>query len=799
MQVSESWLKEWVDINIGTSELAERLTLAGLEVASTDPVTELDDSLRNREKLVIGQITAVHPHPAADRLKICRVDIGKPKSLEIVCGAPNARQGLIVPVATAGAKLPGTTIKKNEIRGVRSEGMLCSSAELGLSEQAAGLMELDVTAIPGTPLFEYLDLGDSVFEIDLTPNRGDCLCVQGIAREVSALTGEKLKEFRVEKVKSASEQQLPVELKAPDSCPRFVGRAIHGINMHAVTPDWMKEKLRRSGLRSINPVVDITNYVMLETGQPMHAYDFDRLSGGIVVRMAGNNEKLKLLDGSKVTLSPEFLVIADHAKAVGLAGIMGGDSTAISDQTKNIFFEAAFFSTSGIIGKARQLGMHTDASHRFERGVNPNGQVDAVERATALLIEIAGGQPGKVCQAFDRKHLPSRRPIRFDKSEITRLLGIKIPANTVRSILHRLGMRVENISSGWKVTPPAWRFDISGQHDLVEEVGRCFGYEKVDPRMPVAMARIGGYPETGVGLSKIKNILTCLGYSESINYSFLDSDYQKMLMECKKGIMLANPLADNLAEMRQSLLPGLLSTLMRNLNHQHSRVRIFEAGNVFHRRGKSRTETPRIAALATGLFLPRQWGTQSREVDFFDIKGDLEQLLAVVGPRTNRGFAVKPGAHPVMHPGQSAAVYKGRRIIGHIGQLHPAKQRALDIEKPVFMFEIDLEAVSTADLPKYVPISRFPPVQRDLAVVVDKEVPAAKILDVVNQSAGEQLKKLELFDIYTGERVENNKKSFAFSLTFQSESSSLKAGEIEAIIENIIKALHNAAGAQLRT
>ena len=799
MQVSESWLKEWVDINIGTAELAERLTLAGLEVASTDPVTELDGSPRNQEKLVVGQITDIHPHPTADRLKVCQVDVGKPKLLKIVCGAPNARKGLIVPVAKNGAKLPGIAIKKSEIRGVQSEGMLCSIAELGLYDQAAGLMELDAKAMPGTLLFEYLDLEDYVFEIDLTPNRGDCLSVQGIAREVSALTGERLRKFRVKKVRSTSERQLPIVLQAPDSCSRFVGRAIHGINMHAITPDWMKEKLRRSGLRSINPVVDITNYVMLETGQPMHAYDFDKLSGGIVVRMAGNNEKLNLLDGSKVTLSPEFLVIADHDKAVGLAGIMGGDSTAISERTKNIFFEAAFFSTSGILGKARQLGMHTDASHRFERGVNPYGQTDAVERATSLLVEIAGGEPGKVCHAFDRKHLPSVRAINFDKSEIPRLLGIKIPATKVRSILQRLGMQVENISTGWKVTPPAWRFDISGQHDLVEEVGRCFGYDKVSPRMPASIARIGGYPESSVGLSKVKNILTCLGYSESINYSFLDSDFQKMLMECKKGIMLANPLADNLAEMRQSLLPGLLSTLMRNLNHQHSRVRIFESGNVFHRRGKSRSETPRIAALATGLLLPKQWGAQAREVDFFDIKGDLEQLLAVVGARGSRTFAFKPGTHPALHPGQSATIYKGRRTIGHLGQLHPAKQTALDIEKPVFMFEIDLEAISTADLPQYVPISRFPPVQRDLAVVVDKEVPAATILDVVNQSAGEQLKKLELFDIYTGERVENNKKSFAFSLTFQSESSSLKAGEIEAIIENIIKALQNAAGAQLRT
>jgi phenylalanyl-tRNA synthetase beta chain len=797
MLVSEFWLKEWVDTDLEATELEHRLTLAGLEVESIAPATDLDFRGSNRARVVLGRIIAVEPHPQADRLKICAVDIGKPKTLQVVCGAPNVSVGLVAPVALVGAKLPGLKIKQSEIRGIRSKGMLCSAFELGLSDQASGLMELDPDATPGAQLFDYLGLDDTIFEIDLTPNRGDCLCIQGIAREISALTGAAMKDTRVKEVKAGNAESLPIQLKAPEACSRFAGRAVLGIDMQANTPDWMKEKLRRSGLRSINPVVDITNYVMFETGQPMHAYDLDKLSGGITVRNAGRKETLKLLDGSTVTLSPDHLVIADQSKAVGLAGIMGGEVTAISESTRNIFFEAAFFSTTGIIGKARQFGMHTDASHRFERGVNPNGQVAAVQRATALLLEIAGGEPGKVCHTVNRKYLPKVHTIKFEKTEIPRLLGVKVPAKHVHSILKRLGMGVSNFKDGWKVKIPSWRFDLTGQHDLVEEIGRCYGYDRVMPRMPVSAARTGGYPETRISLSQIKKSMTCRGYYEAINYSFIDAAVQVNLMECKKGVTLENPLADNMTEMRQSLFPGLLSTLARNLNHQQSRVQLFECGNVFHRRGKSRIEIPRIAALTSGLALPRQWGAEAREVDFFDLKGDLENLLEIVG--ADSGFKFHSAAHPAFHPGQSAAIRRGRKTAGYLGQLHPVKQKSLGIDQKVFLFELDLDALSVAGLPSFEPISRFPQIQRDLAVVVDKEVPAVEILSVVNRSAGEHLKKLELFDIYTGEGIENNKKSFAFSLTFQSESSSLKAGEIEAVIDNIINALRKTAGAELRS
>ncbi len=794
MLVSESWIRQFTDPELGSSELAERLTLAGLEVEGFAPASPIDLSGANRKRLVIGEIMEASPHPDADRLRVCQVNIGRRKLLNIVCGAPNANQGAKVPVALVGARLPEIVIKKSTIRGVGSEGMLCSPIELGLGTESDGLMILDSDAQIGQSLAEYLGLDDVVIEIDLTPNRGDCLSVQGIAREVSALTGSALRQIDPPPVKSAHKQKLSIDLLEPDACSRFAGRVVLNIDMNARTPDWMVERLRRSDLRSINPVVDITNFVMLERGQPMHAYDLEKLSGDIHVRRAKKREKTKLLDGNVISLKPENLVIADDKKAVGLAGIMGSDSTAISEKTCNIFFEAAFFAPSEIIGKARKFGMHTDASHRFERGVNPNGQIAAVERATALLLEIAGGEPGPICHAVNPKHLPRARSIAFEKTEIQRILGIKIPGQTTASILRKLGMKVESSGKKLKVTPPAWRFDIAGQHDLVEEVGRCYGFDKVPPRLPISVARKGARGETRVSLNQLKQILTSRGYFEAISYSFVDPELQRCLLGSEPGIMLANPIADNMSEMRQSLWPGLLTTLSRNLNRQESRVRLFESGHVFHKKGKKRQEVARIAGLICGPLYPKQWGTDSLAVDFFDIKGDVETLC---GLSVNLDFSASE--HPSLHPGRSAQVHCNGKGIGHLGQLHPLKQKALDIDPAVFLFELDLAELTNSRLPGFSPISRFPGVQRDLAVVVERQVTAQELLEIVNQNAGEHLKRVELFDIYMGERIENNKKSFAFSLTFQSESSNLKASEIESITNNIIKALQQGVGAVLRT
>ena len=793
MLVSESWIRQWVDPDLNTLELAEQLTLAGLEVEGVMPACPVNLSTGNKAKLVVGEIMESSLHPAADRLRVCKVDIGRRKLRSIVCGAPNAEQGFKVPVALPGARLPDITIRKSTIRGVESEGMLCSPVELGLGADADGLMVLDPDARVGSLLSDHLALDDRVIEVDLTPNRGDCLCIHGIAREVSVLTGVRMRNINVNPVKPKSKLGLSIALEQPEACPRFVGRAVLNIDMQARTPDWMVERLRRSDLRSVNPVVDITNFVMLESGQPMHAYDLDKLSGGIVVRMANKGEKLKLLDGSEIKLQADNLVIADHKKAVSLAGIMGSDNTAISAQTRNIFFEAAYFSAASIIGTARRLGMHTDASHRFERGVDPTGQVAAVESATALLMEIAGGEPGKICQGVSRKHLPRPTNILFDRKEIQRILGISIAGSRISAILRRLGMKVEISGKFLKVVPPPWRFDITGQHDLVEEIGRCHGYDKIPPRMPVSAAGTGARAETSINLTQLKQVLTARGYYEAISYSFVDPELQRDLLENAPGILLANPIAENMSEMRQSLWPGLLSTLVRNLNRQEIRVRIFECGHVFHRKGKKRTEIPRLAGLICGSVYPRQWGLESRDVDFFDAKGDVEALAGL-----STGFQFEATTHPSLHPGQSARIVFSKKTVGYVGRLHPVKQKSLDIDQPVFLFELDLAALQYSALPEFRAISRFPGIQRDLAVVVNREVPANKILEVVNQYAGQTLKKLELFDIYTGERVENNKKSFAFSLTFQSESSNLKASEIESIINNIIKALQLSAGAELR-
>ena len=797
MLFNEHWLREWVNPRLDSAALAEVLTLAGLEVESLEPATPLDLSAGNRKRLLVGRIDAVSPHPGEDRLRVCRVLAGGRRPITVVCGAPNAAVGLVIPVARIGARLPGGVIRKMEIRGVVSEGMLCSAAELGLAEQSTGLMELDPGTLPGTPLADHLELDDRVFELGLTPNRGDCLSIRGIAREVAVLTGARLRISDPVPVRAGNPEVLDIDLKAPAHCARFAGRIVRRIDMHARTPDWMREKLRRAGLRPINPVVDITNLVMLETGQPMHAYDLDKLSGGIVVRLARNGERLKLLDGATVRLKPDNMVIADHRRAVGLAGIMGGEGTAISEMTTDIFFEAAFFSPQHMLGKARRLGMHTDASHRFERGVDPAGQVAAVELATRLLLDVAGGSPGKTCHAVAARALPKRHAILLERGEIPRILGARVPSAAVQRILKRLGMKVSPANGGWKVTPPAWRFDITGQHDLVEEVGRCNGFERILPRFPVSAARHGANPEAAVSMPRIRRALAARGYHEAINYSFVDPVLQQRLLESGPGVRLSNPLAENMSEMRQSLIPGLLGNLQRNLNRQEVRVRLFETGNVFERNGRKRREHPRIAALATGMAMPRHWGEPARQVDFFDLKGDLAALLELTGDAER--FAFEASEHPVFHPGQSARILLGKREVGRLGRLHPLKQKLLDLDVPAFLFELDLSILEESVLPKFRPLSRFPAVQRDLSVIVDQGVVAADMLSLVRKTAGKDLKLLELFDIYTGERIEYNKKSFTFNLVFQSDSRSLTSAEIDTVTAEIVKALEAGVGARLRS
>jgi len=796
MRISRNWLTQWVSTSLEATELADKLTLAGLEVqgiASAGPALD-------KKRILIGEIVEVVPHPNADRLKVCKVDVGKTRKLTIVCGAKNALSGMKVPVALVKARLPDIEITKSEIRGVQSNGMLCSGAELGLADRSDGLMELDQSAPVGESLSDYLGLADQIIELDLTPNRGDCLGMVGVAREVSALTGCRFTSTEIKKIKPVNKEDLGISLQAPDACPRYVGRAIKNIDMAARTPDWMAECLRRNEVRSINPIVDVTNYVMLEIGQPMHAFDLSKIQGEIIVRMARKGEKLVLLDHSEVKLVADNLVIADRKRTIALAGIMGGDNSAISEKTVDIYLEAAFFAPSAMIGKARRFGMHTDASHRFERGVDSELQLDAVERATELILSIAGGEPGPTRHAVERKALPRRKPIKFDPNGIERTLGIGIPKSSTAKLLKNLGMRTKPSASGWKVTPPSWRFDIVGQHDLIEEVGRCYGFDKIPPRMPNSEARLGRHPESRLSDQQIKRRIVRLGYYEAITYSFVDPGVQEKLTEnATRNVRLTNPIADNMSVMRESIWPGLLEAVRMNLNHQEDAVRLFEIGHVFLKGAKKgqHREIKKLAAAVTGPAVPKQWSGERRAVDFFDLKGDLEEILT---PTINpEALQFSSTLHPALHPGQAGEILWKNSPIGHIGKLHPTVQKALDIEQDVYLFEVDLTNLNESAIPVFRHISKFPSVQRDIAVLVNRQVESQKVLELVRTAAGNLLAELALFDIYQGERVEKNKKSFACSLTFQSESSSLTSSEVDAIIEKIIRVLGTKLEATLRT
>lgn len=800
MLISHAWLREWVRPAGDIRALAARLTMGGLEVAA---VTAAGPALGRR--VVVGRIdavTAIDMARGRAQLKICKVDVGARRPAAIVCGAPNVAVGDKVAVAMPGARLPGAsaTVARRRIAGVESAGMICSAAELGLDERADGVLQLDAGAAIGAALADHLGLDDQILELELTPNRGDCLSVRGVAREAAALFGVPLRAPAGVDAKTTvtARTKLPVELRAPAACPRYVGRAVCGVDLAAQSPDWLTERLRRGGARSVNVAVDVTNYVMLELGQPLHAFDLGKLTGGIVVRPARAGEKLRLLDGARLTLRAEHLVIADHAKAVALAGIMGGWDSAVSAATRDIYFEAALFPAQAMLGKARQFGMHTDASHRFERGVDSDLQARAIERATQLLVGIAGGKPGPVTDARARKFMPRPAVIDLPRAEIARQLGITVPGARVASFLKRLGMQVAATpgkNSGWKVTAPTWRSDVTGAHDLVEEVARLAGYDNIPSRPPRASTVAVARPETQVDAAELKNALVARGYFEAVTYSFVEPNTQTQLTG-KRGIALRNPIAANLAAMRRSLWPGLLDALRGNLNRQHERARLFEAGHVFLGRLDARREAGRLAAAAAGPALPTQWGAAERMVDFFDVKGDLQAVLARAGQGDACQF--RAAKHPALHPGRAAQLRLGGRVIGHIGQLHPAHQRALDLAQAVYLFEVDLDALAQTALPAFAAVSKYPAVRRDLAVVVERGVGAQAALEVARAAAGPLLADLALFDIYAGERIEKSRKSFALRLTFQSDCGNLTAARVDAQMARIVAALQRKLGAKLR-
>ncbi len=790
MQFNVEWLKKWVALDLDAQHLAEKLTAAGLEVESVSPVAgDFTD-------VVVAKIEDCQPHPDADKLLLCTVNDGSEQRLQVVCGAPNARAGILVPLARVGARIgPDFKIKRAKLRGVESFGMLCSASELGLSDDHSGLMELPADAPVGANLRAYLALDDAAIVVDLTPNRADCLSIRGLARDVSASCAADYIGQDIPAVPAATDDRLPIRLESPEDCPRYVGRIIRGINQNAQSPLWMTETLRRCGLRSISPVVDVTNFVLLELGQPMHAFDLDKLSDEIIVRRGRENEKLVLLDGSEVELDDGVLAICDRSGPVAIAGIMGGLDSAVTEPTTNILFESAYFKPATIMGKARAYGMHTDASHRFERGVDPQDQVAAIERATALLIDITGGEPGPVLVAEEPDMVPRNQAVSLRLDRLNAVVGCEFEKNTVDDILLRLGMDVSWSDGSWTVTAPSSRFDIGIEEDLIEEVARIYGYNEIPEAPPSGELAPGSASGHLVSLEQVRDTLCAAGYQEAINYSFIDRKQLAVVHHDNQVLPLANPLSSDLDVMRTTLLPGLLTSLARNTRRQHNRVRLFETGVAFLQ-GETMHESQRLAAVATGDAWPEQWGEPARALDFFDIKGDVECLFSL------RGISGQPvferGPLPWMHPGASAVIKLKDKEIGWCGEVHPTVLKSLEIKKKVLAFELDLDLLLQREVPFAKFISRFPSIRRDLALLLPNDVTYQRVRECITGSAGTLLEKVVVFDVYQGESVKKGCKSLAIGLIFKNVSATLKDEEVDSVIETVVSDLKKLLGAQLR-
>ncbi|GHB98206.1 phenylalanine--tRNA ligase subunit beta [Thermomonas carbonis] len=788
MKFSENWLRQHVKTDATRDELAATLTAIGLEV---EEMTVLGDAL---DGVVVARIIECTKHPEADKLQVCQVDAGALGMLQIVCGAPNARPGLVAPLATIGTQVGTLTIKAAKLRGVESNGMLCSAKELGLDADASGLLELAADAPLGTPLADYLGLPDASIELKLTPNRADCFGVRGIAFDVAAATGSTVEPLDAVPMPASHDGVLPVELHAGADAPRFVGRVITGVEATVATPVWMAERLRRSGVRPISFLVDVTQYVMLELGQPMHAYDHDLLKGPIGVRNARAGETLTLLNGDDATLDAQFLVITDADRAVGLAGIMGGEDTKVSNATRNIFLEAAHFAPAAIIGRSRKLGLHTDAGHRFERGVDPELPRIAVEHATRLIVDTAGGAPGPVIEAVLPEFLPQPQPIPLRRERLARVLGTQVTQAEVSRILNALGLAVEANAEGWRVTPPARRFDIAIEEDLIEEIARIHGYDAIPTTLPGGATRLVSPSETRSSEHDARRQLVARDYLEAINYAFVDADLLAKWQLTDGGVALANPLSAELGVMRTRLLPGLVAALGRNAARQQSRIRLFEIGKTFAASNDAPIETRRIAAVACGDAAAEQWGEAARKLDFHDLKGDLDSLAAL----SNATLEYRVSTHPFAHPGRSADVMRDGVCIGWIGQLHPRLQQALDLDVDVYGFELELDALQARPLPRANALSKYPSVRRDLAFVVAEWVSWDAMRATAKQAAGEVLRDLRLFDRYAGKGVENGFKSLAMALILQDESRTLIDRDVEAVVADVVAALEGTHGAAIR-
>ncbi len=794
MKFSENWLRSLVFIDLDRDQLVEKLTMAGLEVESVEVIgTGLDG-------VVVAAILEAAPHPAADRLRVCRVDVGGGSPLQIVCGAPNARVGLRAPLARVGAVLPGgIEIRSATLRGIESSGMLCSARELGIDADASGLLELSPDTTPGTPISTALGLPDAVLELKLTPNRADCLGMEGLAAELAALCGVAWQPAAVEPVPVGTQSSIAAVLNAGDACPRYLSRVIEGIDATAPTPAWMRERLQRAGVRPVSAVVDAGNYVMLETGQPTHAFDKSQVSDGLEVRWAQAGEQISLLDGRIVEAQRDTLLVADAQGALALAGVMGGMQSRVTDSTRDLLLEAAHFAPPAVAGKARQFGLSSEAAHRFERGVDPGLPRRAIERLTSLLLSICGGHAGPVSETVLGEHCPESPRIHLRLARIQRVLGIAPDGTEVERILGLLGMRVEHAAGGWHVTPPSRRFDLAIEEDVIEEIARVIGYDSIPARMPQGAISAPVLPESRVEPVAFADALRHRGYTEALNFSFVDADLLRRWGLGASAVQLANPLSAEMSVMRTALLPGLVEAVARNLARQQPRVRMFEIGRVFERSdaGTTPRETLRIAGVACGLARQEQWGDAARGLDFHDLRGDVEQMLALAGGAAER-IKFASGAPGWLHPGRSASLTVGGRAVGWLGALSPALPRGLGLDAEVFAFEFDLDALVDRELPRAREPSRYPSVRRDLALIVADNRTFAEVEACVRTAAGPLLRDLVLFDQFIGSDLPPGCKSVAIGLILQEPSRTLTEQDVAGVVASVVGALQLELGARLR-
>jgi phenylalanyl-tRNA synthetase beta chain len=794
MKFSESWLREWVNPNISSEALSDQLTMAGLEVEGIESVAG------HFTGVVVGRVIECTQHPNADKLRITKVDIGQPELLNIVCGAPNCRQGLTVACATIGAVLPGDfKIKPAKLRGEPSEGMLCSYSELGIADDQNGIIELPADAPLGMDIRQYLQLDDNMIEISVTPNRADCFGIIGVARDIATINQLALAEPNKSKATITINDTIKVNIEASKAAPRYLARIVKGIDVNAPTPLWMKEKLRRSGIRSVDAVVDITNYVLMELGHPMHAFDLQKIEGAITVRYAKPQEKLVLLDGNEINIKTDTLVIADDKQPLALAGIFGGKYSGVSEQTQDVLLEAAFFSPLAIVGKAREYGLHTDASHRYERGVDPTLQHQAMERATTLLLDICGGQAGPIIDVTNDDQLPKPSVVNLRLEKVNAIIGYQIEPERIITILTGLGCQVAVKDQRLEVHTPSWRFDMQIEEDLIEEIARIYGYNNIPNSLMNIELALTAQPEQHLPLIRAKQLLVDRGYQEAITYSFIDPKKQQLLHPQQASLTLPNPISSEMSTMRLSLWTGLLDAVVYNQNRQQTRIRLFESGLRFVPDENSefgiRQETV-LSGVITGNVYEEHWELPKQPVNFYDLKGDVEAILALTGKLHDIAFQVCE--HPALHPGQSAAIYLGNELVGFIGTLHPQLEKSLELKGKAIIFELYWDKLATRNVPEFSDISRFPANRRDIAIIVERSVNAADILSECKRVGGENLVSVNLFDVYQGDNIAQGKKSLAISLILQDNSRTLEDADIAKIIDKCIAALQNRFDALLR-